>query len=262
MLKIIRCCRENIDFLSLDWYNQYVFIIRNLEVSSVTSRNWVKLFFTTLLIGGITTAIVGFIVRWNEFQPYFTEFKIFDIFSTFIWLLGMGFLFSLISQLGFFAYLTVHRFGLGIFKSVSLWNGVQVVLILFALYDLVDWRYVKFAEKGESIFSFFIPAVILIVVSLATAWVKMKQTNREAFIPALFVMIVVTLVEWVPAIKVNERSWLYLMMFGLMACNAYQLLILHKLNAKSVEERQKRASEKADKQRDKVTNKIAKKPSI
>jgi KinB signaling pathway activation protein len=246
----------------LDWYNHYVFIIRILEVSSVTSRNWVKLFFATLLIGGITTAIVGFIVRWNEFQPYFTEFKIFDIFSTFIWLLGMGFLFSLISQLGFFAYLTVHRFGLGIFKSVSLWNSVQLVLILFALYDLVDWRYVKFAGKGDNIFSFFIPAIILLVVGLATAWLKMKQTNRDAFIPALFVMIVVTLVEWVPAIKVNEQSWLYLMMFALMACNAYQLLILHKLNAKSVEERQKRATSKANNQPETVTKKIVKKPSI
>jgi KinB signaling pathway activation protein len=231
----------------------------------VTSRNWVKLFFMTLLIGGITTAIVGFIVRWNEFEPYFTGLKIFDIFSTFIWLLGMGFLFSLISQLGFFAYLTVHRFGLGIFKSVSLWNGVQVVLILFALYDLVDWRYTKFAEKGDSLFLFFIPAMILVFVGLVTAWFKMKQTNREAFIPALFVMIVVTLVEWVPAIKVNERSWLYLMMFALMVCNAYQLLILHKLNAKSVEERQKRAAAKAANNKGNTqtaAKKAVKKPSI
>ena len=217
----------------------------------------------TLVIGGITTAIVGFIVRWNEFEPYFTGFKIFDIFSTFIWLLGMGFLFSLISQLGFFAYLTVHRFGLGIFKSISLWNGVQVVLILFALYDLVDWRYTKFAEKGDTLYSFAVPAIILVLVGLLIAWLKMKQTNREAFIPALFVMIVVTLVEWVPAIKVNERSWLYLMMLALMACNAYQLLILHKLNAKSVEERQKRAAAKAEKGNiNTAAKKAVKKPSI
>ena len=44
-------------------------------------------------------------------------------------------------------------------------------------------------------------------------------------------MIVGTLVEWVPVLRVNETSWLYLMMFALLACNAYQLLILHKLNA-------------------------------
>lgn len=232
----------------------------------MTSRNWVKLFLRTLAIGGLTTAIAGFIIRWSEFQPYFTHFKIIDILSTFIWLIGMGFLFSLISQLGFFAYLTVHRFGLGIFKSVSLWNSVQVVLILFGLYDLVDWRYEKFAHHGDSVLPYILPAVILVVIALSSAWVKMKQTNRDAFIPALFVMIVVTLVEWVPAIRENDRSWFYLMMFALLACNAYQLLVLHKLNAESALERQKRRElMNADKGKGKgspVNKKTAKKPSI
>lgn len=221
----------------------------------MTSRNWVRLFSTTLGIGGLTTAIVGFIVRWKEFQPYFTEFKIVDILSTIVWLIAMGFLFSLVSQLGFFAYLTVHRFGLGIFKSVSLWNGVQVVLILFGLFDLIDWRYEKFAGHGSSILPFLIPAVILLVVAFGVAWFKMKQTNKEAFIPALFVMTVVTLVEWVPAIKVNDNSWFYLMMFGLMACNAYQTLVLHKLNEQSKLEREKRRENAG-------VGKINKKPSI
>jgi KinB signaling pathway activation protein len=225
----------------------------------VTSRNWVRLFLTTLGIGGLTTAFVGFIVRWNEFQPYFTEFKVFDILSTLVWLIAMGFLFSLVSQLGFFAYLTVHRFGLGIFKSVSLWNGVQVVLILFGMFDLIDWRYEKFAGSGTSIFPFFIPAIILIFIGLVVARLKMKQTNKEAFIPALFVMTVVTLVEWVPAIKVNDNSWFYLMMFGLMACNAYQTLVLHKLNEQSRVEREKRIEKM---ELPKAKGRTNKKPSI
>ena len=37
----------------------------------VTSRNVVKLFFSTLLIGGIVTGITGFIVRWQEFGLIF-----------------------------------------------------------------------------------------------------------------------------------------------------------------------------------------------
>ena len=227
----------------MDWYNHYVIIISHLEVYRVTSRNWVKLFMTTLVIGGLTTAIVGFIVRWNEFQPYFTEFKIMDILSTLVWLIAMGLLFSVISQMGFFAYLTVHRFGLGVFKSVSLWNGVQIVLIVFGLFDLVYLRYENFAKSGESLLSYFGPAIILLGVGLAVAWYKAKQTNHEAFIPALFVMVVVTLLEWVPVLRVNEKSWLYLMMFSLLACNAYQLLILHKLNEKSVQERQNRKNQ-------------------
>lgn len=228
---------------------------------SVTSRNLVRLFMTTLLVGGVTTAIVGFIIRWNEFQHYFTDFDFKSIVLTTIWLIGMGFLFSLISQLGFFSYLTVHRFGLGIFKSAGLWNAVQIVLILFAFYDLIDWRYEKFAKPGDSIFSYFLPAILILVVALIVAWLKMKQTNRGAFIPALFVMIVVTIVEWVPAIKANDNSWLYLMVVTLMACNAYQLLILHKLNSKSEQERQQKASQSANKNKT-ASKKVTKKPSI
>ncbi|WP_342429172.1 KinB-signaling pathway activation protein [Neobacillus sp. FSL H8-0543] len=212
----------------------------------MTSRIWVKLFLRTLLVGGVTTAVLGFIVRWSEFQSYFTEFQIFDILSTTIWLLFMGFLFSVISQMGFFAYLTVHRFGLGIFKSVSLWNAVQVVLILFVLFDLIYLRYETFAEQGESVMPYFGLAALLLIISLIVAGFKAKQTNREAFIPALFVMIVVTVIEWVPVLRVNEKSWLLLMMFALLACNAYQLLILHKLNAESANERRRRASRSSE----------------
>lgn len=209
--------------------------------------------------------IVGYIIRWSEFAPYFTDFRLKEIISTIIWLLGMGFLFSLVSQLGFFAYLTVHRFGLGIFKTASLWNSVQVVLIIFGLFDIVYWRYAKFAKPGESLLPYLVPTIIILCAALVSAWIKKKETNSGAFIPALFVMTVVTIVEWVPAIKENSPKWLYLMLFALLACNAYQLLILHKLNAASALERQKRL-EKAKSTtapvKVKENKKTAKKPSV
>jgi KinB signaling pathway activation protein len=59
----------------------------------------------------------------------------------------------------------------------------------------------------------------------------------SAFIPALFFMIVVTTIEWVPVLRVNEESWLFLMLFPLIVCNAFQLLMLPKLNQRSIEER-------------------------
>ena len=114
----------------------------------MTSRNVVKLFLSTLLIGGVTTGITGFIVRWNEFASYFIDFNMVKIVSTFVWLFGIGLIFSLVSQMGFFAYLTIHRFGLGIFKSVNLWNGVQIVLILFTLFDFVYFRYKAIWTRG------------------------------------------------------------------------------------------------------------------
>lgn len=205
----------------------------------MTSRNWVKLFFTTLIIGGLTTGIAGFIVRWTEFIPYFTEFNMIDILTTAIWLIFMGFLFSVISQMGFFAYLTVHRFGLGIFKSVPLWNAVQIVVMAFVLFDLVYFRFEAFAKSEDSILPYMGFSVFLLLFGLAVAWLKTKQTNKDAFIPAVFFMVVVTIVEWVPALRVNEKSWLYLMLVALLACNTYQILILHKLNDQSKQHRQK-----------------------
>ena len=222
----------------------------------MTSRNWVKLFINTCLIGGLTTAIVGLIVRWNEFQPIFADIKVVEILSVLVWLIVMGFLFSVISQMGFFAYLTVHRFGLGIFKSVSLWNGVQAVLTIFVLFDLVYLRYQSFAKSGDSILPYIGVAAFLLAVGLLVAWIKAKETNKEAFIPALFFMIVVTVIEWVPVLRVNEHSWFYLMLFALLVCNAYQILILHKLNAQSDRRREELAANP------KAGGKTKKKPSI
>lgn len=203
----------------------------------MTSRNWVNLFLKTLLVGAITTGIVGFIVRWSEFQHLLGDFKLLEFLSILLWLMGVGLIFSILSQMGFFAYLTIHRFGLGIFKSVFLWNAVQLVLIAFVLFDLVYLRYNAFAKSGESILPYLGLALIVLLAGLAVAFVKAKQTNKDAFIPALFFMIVVTVLEWVPVLRVNEHSWLYLMLFPLIACNSYQLLVLHTLNKKSLEAR-------------------------
>ncbi|MBO0961502.1 KinB-signaling pathway activation protein [Neobacillus sp. MM2021_6] len=224
----------------------------------MTSRNLVKLFLNTLVVGGVTTVILGLFVRWHELQPFFVDFKIVDIISAIIWLLVMGFLFSVISQMGFFAYLTIHRFGLGIFKSASLWNAVQVVLILFGLFDLIYLRFTNFAKPGDPLWPYLLPALLLVVVGLAAAWLKSKETNREAFIPAVFFMIVVTLVEWVPVLRENAENWFYLMVFALLACNAYQILILHKLNEQSEQDRQKRLSQSSPK----VNKKNKKRPSL
>lgn len=202
----------------------------------MNSRNVVRLFMTTLLLGGLVGAVTGIITRWNEFNHYFSSFDIISILSTFVWLFGIGLIFSVISQAGFFAYLTIHRFGLGLFKSVSLWNAVQVLLILFVVGDFIYLRYVNF-ETGEGLLPYIWPAVFLVIVGIIVAYFKMKQTNKQAFIPALFFMIVATILEWSPILRENDQSWLYFMLFPLLICNGYQLLILNKLIKRSEEER-------------------------
>ncbi|HEY4550236.1 MAG TPA: KinB-signaling pathway activation protein [Bacillus sp. (in: firmicutes)] len=211
----------------------------------MTSRNVVKLFFSTLLIGGVATGVTGFIVRWNEFASYFIDFNMVKIVSTFVWLFGIGLIFSLVSQMGFFAYLTVHRFGLGIFKSVNLWNGVQIVLILFTLFDFVYFRYKVFGKEGEGILLYFVPAIFILIVGALVAYFKTKQTNQSAFIPAIFFMTVVTIIEWVPALRPNDPNWVYLMLITLLICNTYQLFILHSLNERSNKERKSKVEKPA-----------------
>jgi KinB signaling pathway activation protein len=202
-----------------------------MEDLTVNSRKWVRLFLTTLIIGGITTGITGFAVRWSEYKELFLEMNLGEIFAVLLWLIGVGFIFSIISQMGFFAYLTVHRFGLGIFRSVSLWNSVQLVLIAFVLFDLIYFRYQIFAKEGESIVGYVWIALFIFLFGLVVAYIKRSQTNKEAFVPALFFMVVVTIIEWFPVLRINQEDWLYLMLFPLLVCNAYQLLILHKLTS-------------------------------
>ncbi|HHY21464.1 MAG TPA: KinB activator protein [Bacilli bacterium] len=191
----------------------------------MNSRKVVFLFFTTLIIGSISGALVGIVLRWENLSSDGFLNLLFGV----IWLLGISAAFSLVSQMGFFAYLTIHRFGLGLFKSASLWNRIQVVIIGFVLFDLVYFRYISFAEEGESILSYALVALFLLLYGLVVAYIKAKETNRGAFVPALFVIVVVTTIEWVPALTANDPKWLWLYFTPLLVTNTYQTLILHRL---------------------------------
>lgn len=202
----------------------------------MTIRNWLRFFFSTLFLGGAITGVLGFLIRWDEFQPYFANMDFGAILSTLIWLVGVGFIFSVVSQVGFFAYLFIHQFGLGIFRSISLWNAVQIFLIIIVLFDLIYLRFQSFAGKGESILPYIGLAIFLLVAGLVTAYFKAKTTAKTTFVSALFFMVVVTILEWLPVLRTNEENWLFLMIFPLIACNAYQILVLPKYNRLSAEE--------------------------
>lgn len=217
----------------------------------MTIRNWLRFFFTTLFIGGATTGIFGFIVRWDEFQSYFTSFNIISILSTLIWFVLVGFLFSVISQVIFFAYLMVHQLAIGVLRSLSLWNGVQFVLIAIALFDLIYFRFERFAQPGESILSYIALAAFILIIGIITAYFKVKQTKKSMFIPTLFFMVVGTILAWVTSLRVDERSWVYIMLFALIICNAYQILALPSYNERSAQERADRIKRSGGEQRKK-----------
>ena len=199
----------------------------------MNSRKWVRLFLTTLFLGGISTVIIGFVLEWDRYNEFFQNFDVEEILAVSFWLMGVGFIFSVISQMGFFAYLTIHRFGLGMFRSSSLWNAVQLFFIAFVLFDFVYLRSVLIANGEISLGNNILVAGILFVFGAIVAYVKSKETNKKAFVPSLFFMVVVTILEWVPALRINDTDWLYLMVIPLLLCNAYQLLVLHRLIGKT-----------------------------
>ncbi|MDW0113343.1 KinB-signaling pathway activation protein [Sporosarcina saromensis] len=202
----------------------------------MTIRNWVKFFFNALLIGGIVTAIAGLIVRWEFFSEFLSNGEYFDFISAFIWMIFLGFTMSVVAQMGFFAYLTVHQFGVNMFKSLTLWNWVQLLIIAVVLFDLVFFRF-KLTEGDTGRTLLYITLLFsLLSVSIVTAYFKAKWTKKHALISALFFMIVITTLEWLPALMVrsgNIDSWVTILLFPLLAVNAYQLLMLPKYNRQS-----------------------------
>ncbi|WP_270182816.1 KinB-signaling pathway activation protein [Alkalihalobacillus sp. CinArs1] len=193
------------------------------------TRNLVYLFFSTLLIGSTAGMIAGLAMEWTQYWNDLKNGEFVSFLIVMLWLLGVSSIFSLISQMGFFAYLTIHRFGLGIFKSVKLWNTIQVVLIAVALFDLVYFRYVIFAEPGDSLLGYIGVALLLLVVGLGTAYIKSKETNKHAFIPALFFIVVVTILEWIPGLQSDDQKWVWLIFIPLLTSNVWQILTLHRI---------------------------------
>ncbi|EEM07283.1 KinB-signaling pathway activation protein [Bacillus pseudomycoides] len=145
----------------------------------MNSRKWVRLFLTTLLLGGISTILIGFILGWDKYAKFFQNFDGKEILMISFWLLGVGFIFSVISQMGFFAYLTVHRFGLGMFRSSTLWNAVQLFFIAFVLFDFVYLRSVLVANGDVSFGNNILVAGMLFLFGALVAYIKSKRRIKK-----------------------------------------------------------------------------------
>lgn len=202
----------------------------------MTIRNWVKFFLNALLIGGAITAIVGLIVRWEFFSGYLQSGEIWQFIGALLWMIFLGFTMSVVAQMGFFAYLTVHQFGVNMFKTLTLWNWVQLLIIVVVLFDLIFFRFRLTSEDTSRSLLYLMLLGTLIVVASITAYLKAKWTKKHTLISAFFFMIVITTLEWLPALMVrsgNIDTWVTILLFPLLAVNAYQILALPKYNAMS-----------------------------
>lgn len=193
----------------------------------MNTRKLVNFFFKTLLIGGLAGLITSFFVKAEDYAAILNPMNWMELLGLLIFFIGLGLVFSVVSQTGFFAYLFINRFGLGLFRSF--WPTVQVLLIAFVLFDLIYFPYQ--ATKGEvAIYWYILMALAILVYGWIVATIKAKETNKQAFIPALFLMVVITTVEWVPGLRTEGTDYAWLMIIPLLACNTYQLLVLHRIN--------------------------------
>lgn len=211
-----------------------VCIAINVGGQFVDSRKIVNFFFKTLFLGGIVGFIASFFIKSAEYSTVLSPFDAKGLLGVALFFLGYALVFTVIAQTGFFAYLFVHNYGQSFFRSF--WPFVQVLVILFALFDLVYFT----SDKLSLGFKFTLVAVILIS-AIIVAYFKMKETNVTAFIPALFLMIVITALELSLVLRAADVGFILLMLVPVLIVNAYQLLTLQK--ATYVDEEHKRKIE-------------------
>lgn len=219
------------------------------------SRKIVHFFLKTLIYGGIVGIITSFIVKVDEYIEFLIPFDAFELLGLFLFFVGLGLVFTVVAQTGFFAYLFVHRYGESIFRTF--WPTVQVLVILFALFDLVYFS--AKAGEGKTPFIFYvIMTAVIFVVSLFTAWLKVKQTNRTAFIPTMFFMIVVTALELSLVLRAGDMDYIILMLVPVLFANSYQIIKLHEAtqvdeeHLRKIEERRKARAKKLTEQKKKM----------
>ncbi|MGO4499956.1 KinB-signaling pathway activation protein [Paenibacillus sp. 2RAB27] len=192
----------------------------------MTLRKWFHLFWTTLVLGIVVSTGVGLILQFSD-----KEFSVMGLSAVGFNLINMilgGATISVLSQMGFFAYLIVRFIAVGIIRSKTVWDLLQLAVVIVVLFDLVYLRKTNF-NSSESLLGYFILPVCVLVISLAVSYWKVKMTNRNAFIPTLFFMTAVTVLEAVPALKLDNSASSLFMLAPLFVCNAWQILTLHKI---------------------------------
>ena len=209
----------------------------------MTIRNWIKFAFWAVVIGGLVNAVASLMIRWDFYQPYLANGEIVEFLAAIIWNFVLGATMSVMAQAGFFAYLTLHQVGVNIFRSLTLWNWVQVVLIIIVLVDIVVFRFAPGAETAGDWVIYGILLMVLVGAAIFTAIKKVKMTQKpHVLISTMFFMVVVTSLEWIIALMGRQDNidvYVALLLFPLLAVNAFQILMLPKYNAQSESDRKK-----------------------
>ena len=203
----------------------------------MTLKYLIQFYRNTLLIGVIVTYISSLIFGYDKVTKYLVAGEVGEFVAASIWFVVVGLLVATISQLAYFIYLFINQLGIGIFGNI--WPHVQIVVTVFTIFDLVYFRFLRFGGTDQIISFIWLP-IVVIIFAIITSNIKNKQSKKNLWIPSMFFMIVMTTVELIPFLRVEDTSWIYLTIFGLLLCNSYQLIMLPKYNELSLEERKKK----------------------
>lgn len=213
MEKLAICCEG--------WYNYVEVLNESVGERGVNIRKWFYLFWTTLAVGAGASLLTFFYLQLTD-----PELKLLDP-SLLIFNFGIGLMFSVLSQMGFFAYLTLNFIAKGIFPRKIYWTTIQWIIVVIVFFDLIYLRYSNFTENNQGILGYSILPVVLLILSILIAIWKSKLTNATAFTPTVFFLFVVTSIELIPALRENSVDTTLLMVVPLFCCNVWQILKLH-----------------------------------
>ncbi|GIQ71231.1 KinB-signaling pathway activation protein [Xylanibacillus composti] len=204
----------------------YEFVSKQMGETTVTLRKWWYLFWTTLLVGGVAAFVPGSILLFTD-RTFVADFTTGEYIFNLVQLFGAGLMFSVLSQMGFFAYLTLNYIALSIFRQPVLWKTLQVIVVVVVAFDLV---YLPYSAEGSSpLWTYMLLTALLVGLSALMANWKVRMTNKTAWIPTMFFLVTATALEAVPALQENNWNGIVTMMIPLFACNAWQILKLHTL---------------------------------
>lgn len=201
-----------------------------MGVSCLSIRKWFHLFWTTLLIGAGGAVAAGLALQIANGRIEFKSVTDFIIYP--LILFGYGVLVSVYSQLGFFAYLILNYMGIGVFPR-KVWKYIQLVLAALSVLELIFLR--TFVGGEGNAVSDLILAVAIVLVAVVVTYYKVQKTNPSAWIPTLFFMTAITIVEIIGVLRIGMDSATVFIVVPLIACNAFQILRLHRILQPSVQ---------------------------
>ena len=187
----------------------------------MTLRKLIYWFFSTLILGCLTAIILGFL-----FEQIAGEV----LFGSLTGQLLLGLTLAAVAELGFFAYLVFNWLAKGLLRKKTVYDTVMILLILVLIGNLLYLNATKY--QGEDFWLHLLVPTVIVLSAIIVAGLKRKWTNQSAYIPTLFFIIVATTIEAIPSINPKEGEVPLLIMMHtvlvLLACNAWQILQLHR----------------------------------